>query len=339
MMRRASRRRQAGFTLLELMAALTAGLIAISSIYTISSASSRHFHEQQRVSQTQMALRMGMARLTRDIARAGFGGSPNTQAELNAGIACGQPPNGGHFAAVNFQDDQDTGFLPNAVVNGVEADRIRLVGNYATADLFRVMPSGPGAIVVQTEWQAFRRSFGIVGTTYDDAAFEEVFRAGRTLHIQTVGGQHFYPQILSSNGASQTVTFTPGFLCGGERMNMAMAAPLSRVEYRVIDSTDPDVAFGDLFQDAALNAARGTANTILVRQELDSNNNAIVGTEQVVLEYVANVDYQFIVDTHGGAGQPAHVRDGGGRADGQRDRQPPPNSLGHREPLGAHRRS
>ncbi|MFW5921446.1 MAG: PilW family protein, partial [Polyangiales bacterium] len=53
--RRASK--TAGFTLLELMVALVAGLIAISSIYFVSAASTRHFHEQQRIAQTQMSLR------------------------------------------------------------------------------------------------------------------------------------------------------------------------------------------------------------------------------------------------------------------------------------------
>ncbi|MEM9073754.1 MAG: prepilin-type N-terminal cleavage/methylation domain-containing protein [Myxococcota bacterium] len=297
-------RRQAGFTLVEMMAALTAGLVAISAIYTISSASSKHFHEQQRISQTQMALRMGMSRLTRDISRAGFGGSPNTQAELNTGVACGRPPNGGHFSAVQFLDGQDTARLPNAAFNGVQADRIRLVGNYATAELFRAMPGGGGVsptqLVIQADWQSFRRSFGVIGTTYDPEAFEEVFRPGRVLHIQTIGGQHFYPEITSSVGTNQTVTFTPSFVCGGERMNMALVAPLSRVEYRVVDNTDPDVQLGNLFNVA--DGPRGFANAVLVRQELDSANRPIRGSEQVVLEYVANVDFQFIVDTTIGVG-------------------------------------
>ena len=37
-------RSRAGFTLIELMVALVAGLIAISSVYYISAASSKHFH-------------------------------------------------------------------------------------------------------------------------------------------------------------------------------------------------------------------------------------------------------------------------------------------------------
>ncbi len=290
-------RRQAGFTLIEMMVALTAGLIAIGAIYSITAASSRHFHEQQRISQTQMALRMAMGRLTRDIARAGFGGSPSTQAEMNAGMTCGRPPAGGHFAAVTFFDDRDTAVLPNAAVNGVQADRIRLVGNYVTPELYRAMPGGGNSIVIQTQWQAFRRSFGVPGVNYDPDAFEEVFREGRTLHIQTIGGQHFYPRITGATGATQTVTFTPGFLCGGEQLNMAMVAPLSRLEYRVVNGADPDTNLGTLFQNAAVDNRRGLTNAVLIRQELDENNNPIRNTEQVVLEYVANVDYAFIVDT------------------------------------------
>ncbi len=300
----ASRRRRAGFTLIEMMVALTAGLIAIGAIYSISASSSRHFHEQQRISQTQMALRMAMGRLTRDIARAGFGGSPSTRAELNAGMTCGRAPAGGHFNAVTFFNDRDTAVLPNAAVNGVEADRIRLVGNYATPELYRAMPASATSLIVQTQWQAFRRSFGVPGSTYDPDAFEEVFRPGRTLHIQTIGGQHFYPRITGSVGATRTVNFTPSFLCGGEQMNMAMVAPLSRLEYRVVDATDPDSNLDTLFQNAAIDNRRGLRNAILIRQELDENNDPIPNTEQVVLEYVANVDYGFVVDTQIVSGNP-----------------------------------
>lgn len=300
----ASRRRRAGFTLIEMMVALTAGLIAVGAIYSISASSSRHFHEQQRISQTQMALRMGMGRLTRDIARAGFGGSPSTLAEMNAGMTCGRPPAGGHFNAVTFFDNRDTAVLPNAATNGVQADRIRLVGNYATPELYRAMPAGVNSLTIQTQWQAFRRSFGVPGTTYDPDAFEEVFRPGRTLHIQTIGGQHFYPRITGSVGATQTVTFTPGFQCGGEQLNMAMVAPLSRLEYRVVDATDPDSDLSTLFQNAALDNRRGLRNSVLIRQELDENNNPIPATEQVVLEYVANLDYSFVVDTQTVPGNP-----------------------------------
>ncbi|MCA9616172.1 MAG: prepilin-type N-terminal cleavage/methylation domain-containing protein, partial [Myxococcales bacterium] len=61
--------REAGFTLLELMVALVAGLVAILAVYYVSSASARHFHEQQRVAQTQTSIRMAMQQLRRDIGR------------------------------------------------------------------------------------------------------------------------------------------------------------------------------------------------------------------------------------------------------------------------------
>ena len=70
-----------GFTLIELMVALVAGLIAISSVYTISKASSQNFHEQQRISQAQMATRMAVEQIRLDVQRAGFLGSANTGTE------------------------------------------------------------------------------------------------------------------------------------------------------------------------------------------------------------------------------------------------------------------
>ena len=301
------KRRVQGFTLLEMMAALTAGLIAIGSIYTLGSTTSKHFHEQQRISQTQMSLRMAMMRITRDIARAGFGGTPSTRADLNAGIGCGQTPTNGHFSAIGFQDNQDTANLPNAAVNGVQADRIQLIGNYNTSDVFRVMPAASNAVVLQPNWQAFRRSFGIVGSTFDTVAFQNAFSPGSTLHIRTVGGHHIYRQITAVNPTTQTVQFNPGFSCGGERLNMAMVAPLSRVVYRVVGPTDENVNLDRIFGDSVqqnLDAVRGTQNSVLIRQNFNVAGNPIAGTEQIVLEYVADFDLQFIVDTQTAPGLP-----------------------------------
>ncbi|MBC7172556.1 MAG: prepilin-type N-terminal cleavage/methylation domain-containing protein, partial [Polyangiaceae bacterium] len=68
-------RKKGGFTLVELMAALVAGLVAITAIYAVGSSSARHFQEQQRIAQTQMALRMAMSQLRVDIQRAGLFGT------------------------------------------------------------------------------------------------------------------------------------------------------------------------------------------------------------------------------------------------------------------------
>ena len=311
---RRTRRSQAGFTLLEMMAALVAGLIAIGSIYTLSSASSKHFHEQQRISQTQMSLRMAMARLTADIARAGFGGTPNSQAELNHGmLACNQAPVN-PLAAVGFTNHLDGGAaVPNAATNGVQTDRLDLMGNYATSDVYRAMPT-PAAnqLAIQSNWHSFARSFGIPGDPvrpYNQDAFEDVFRAGRLIHVRTTDQKHFYARVVASNGAvnSFSVTFTPAFNCSNARLDGAMVSPVNRIRYRIASTTGgplSDMTGLNLANVPTGNVAAGTLNSMLIREELDEAGVRVPNSEQIVLEYAVHADYQFVVDTQLAPGNP-----------------------------------
>ncbi|KAF0166734.1 MAG: hypothetical protein FD160_4059, partial [Caulobacteraceae bacterium] len=66
-----------GFTLLELMVALTVGGIAISSMYAIGAGSTRVFRQQNDIANAQTTLRMAMDQVKRDIARAGYLGTPD----------------------------------------------------------------------------------------------------------------------------------------------------------------------------------------------------------------------------------------------------------------------
>ena len=187
----------AGFTLVELMVAIMAGLIAIASIYSLSAASARHFHEQQRIAQTQMSLRMAMTQFRRDLVRAGYLGTSNSQTEQT----CIHPAT--PIAAIDSFVNDDAGstaWLPNAAENGVSADRIILTGNYASPEGYLAQGlSGAGnEVFLQEGWQAFRRSFGV---PFNDQAFTEVFQVGRLLPIRTQQGNHFFTQITSLNTA------------------------------------------------------------------------------------------------------------------------------------------
>ncbi len=308
--RRADRpKAQAGFTLLELMVALIAGLIAITAIYFVSAGSTRHFHEQQRVAQTQMSVRMAMEQLRRDIARAGFHGTPNSQVEQR----CAAPPQ--EIQAVEFLDNQDTAALPNAAENLVTADRIRLVGNYMTGGAYfaRGLNSVGSAIFLQTDWQGFRRDFGIVGSTFNATTFQEVFLPGRMLHIRTLENNHFFVTITGVNAASQSISFQPGLGVGGNCVGGlaagAVVAPLARIEYAVVDPR-VDANLSNLVSPApaALRDAKGLIPAVLVRRELNFNNdNPIAGSERIVLEYAANIDFQFMFDDQVTVGGPPNL--------------------------------
>lgn len=303
--RRARRRRgRAGFTLLELMVALAAGLIAITSVYFVSAASTRHFHEQQRVSQTQMSLRMAMETLRRDFARAGYLGTPSSDRENYCYRAVPR------VAAIDAYVDDDPGAtaaLPNAGENGVAADRIVLTGNYASNDAYLAVgfDGGGSTVFLQRRWQAYRRSFGDpfagAGSPYGfrPSDFQAVFRVGRMLHIKTLQNRHFFVRVTANNPAAGSVSFTPSLGVGGACVvglaDGAMVAPISRVEYTVVDAArTPDLAM--LAPPTADANLIGATNSVLVRREVDAAGAPIPGTTRPVLEYVADFDVDFVVD-------------------------------------------
>lgn len=327
--------RRAGFTLIELMVALVAGLVVISAAYYIGGASARHFAEQQRIGQTQTAVRMAMMQLEADIERAGLHGSPNSTSAPNCGVA---PPN--RIQAVDFTPDHYTGALPNAGNNpGVAADRLILTGNYATSDAYLVNTLGPtgGQVVLQPNWQAMRRDFGQWGTPdpldvpapppFDVDRFQQVFRAGRMLRLLTTAGKELFVTIQGTDpgGAGMqgpVINISPnipvGDLCVGGLADGALVAPLVRIEYAVVDPAgDASLAvLTDPASNAALEAALGRNNAVLVRRELDFNGAVIAGTTRIVMEFVADFQFSFVFDTSAPGVPPNLIRATDGAAVG-----------------------
>ncbi len=307
----------AGFTLIELMVAMTAGLIAITAIYTVASASSRHFHEQQRLAQTQSAVRLAMEQLRRDLQRAGFLGTPNSRRE----VRCVTPPQ--EIAALEYLSDFDSANLPQGATNGVKADRLRLVGNYATGDSYlAVGVDGTGStIFLQRQWQAFRRDFGVQAGPgsgdfpYDPDRFRDVFRPGRFLHVTTQQNRHFFVRITGVDPTQASISFAPslgvGGACVGGLADGAIVAPLARIEYAVVDLTADAVAGSQLAPPGGrvdpANDFLGRSNVQFVRREVAFDGDTatpVPGSERVVLEYVAFVDYRFVVDREVNTGLP-----------------------------------
>lgn len=326
-------RTEQGFTLLELMVALVAGLVAILAVYYVSSASARHFHEQQRVAQTQTSVRMALQQIRRDVARAGLFATPNSQREQQ----CLTPPRQVH--AIVFQNDVDTAVLPNAATNGVTADRLRLTGNFVTSDAYFVstLSGNGGGAFLQTSWQGFRRDFGqwnsnqlrVGGAAmplgYSAAALREVFVTGRMVHVQNAQGYHFFLDVAGVNADGTTppqVLFRQnlpiGGTCVGGLADGAMISPIAAVEYVVVDPR-ADAELADLLgvgATAALDQATGRVNSVLVRRDVDlQTNTPIAGTTRVVLEYVADLNYEFVFDDQATPGNaPVIVRRDGAQS-------------------------
>ncbi|MFO0694415.1 MAG: prepilin-type N-terminal cleavage/methylation domain-containing protein [Polyangiales bacterium] len=320
--RRKSARRREGFTLIELMVALVAGIIAVGSVYALSAGSSRHFQDQQRIATTQTSVRMAMEQVRADIERAGF----YAPADSNAEPSCMRPAF--RIRAVEMTDSSDPTNTDETVIdpsrlNGSESDRLVLVGNFSTSGAYlvsNVLGAG-GSLSLQSSWQAFRRDFGVPGTTsgpwaYSASQFEAAFNPPnnsggiqRVLRLTTMQGQNFYPHITSAVGNMGTpgnpavINLSPSLPIGGTCMvglgDGATVAPLTRVEYRVMSPAAAGLtALVGSTPTATLQAIEGSP-AVLVRRELTFDNSTpIAGTTRVVLEYVADFDVSFVIDTN-----------------------------------------
>lgn len=311
-------RRNQGFTLLEIMFALVAGLIAISVVYSLNNGTTRVLTEQNRVASTQTALRLAMEQIRADIERAGFLTSPNGAVE----DSCGTPPF--TVQAVQFQSGEYTTNVPNAAAHGVRADGLELMGNYVTSGqyLIRTLAADDGsALDLQTTWQSFRRDFTVQSGTsvvIDETWLARAFPVGRMLQVETLEGHHIFTRVTSAvagtDGDGPTArigvgpAITPGGLCVVGLAGSATVSPISRIEY-AIENPVGNTALSALVRlrsggspaetDTSRAAIEGIPS-VLVRRELDSTGAIIANTTRVVLEFAVEFSLTFDLDTNSG---------------------------------------
>ena len=182
-MRSASR---PGFTVVELMVAITAGLAVSLAAYTLSKSSVEVFQQEARMNAAQFSSTTGLNRLTTDIKRAGFQTTPEVAGDPNV---CMQPggaePEPELLSAVRIYDGVTNGtdafatntyggtsavgasgnypVLPAALAHAANArlpDRIRLSANFTASTSFRVSRiETPGLIWLDIDQLAVQRLF------------------------------------------------------------------------------------------------------------------------------------------------------------------------------------
>jgi len=306
----------AGFTLLEIMVALAVGGIALSSIYAVGAASTRHFREQQRISAAQTSLRSAMDQLKRDFQRAGYLATPNVRA-LNE--ACALPAatidndtgavDTGRLAAISAF--VDNGARPDsldrdALNNWATVDQVILMGNYATSGEYSgITLSADGfTVTIPMTWQSFQRDFtdwsGVSAGQCNSNAFTNAFAAGRLVRIHTLTERNFFTYVSAAScpaGGPATVTLQTAVpaQCNA---NLGWIAPVNTIRYKVLDA---DVA----------EASRLTTDNrvaVLRRTEMMPDNKAQPLTQpgngpnvddRSILDYVVSFNLQFLL--RGGA--------------------------------------
>lgn len=326
--------RSGGFTLVELMVAMTGGIFFTVFVFMMSKDSARFFQGQSRLSETTLAAATGFERLRADIARAGFLSSPNLLRDQNrcprpieraatapeqVGAGFNSNPGLQQMALAHlFQGGtvDSTNFMLTDNAGGLSPDQLILWGNYTSADQFPVRAWQTGSFTLEVLGSPGLIRAGITGAdnTADLAALGRLFPTGSIIRVSDSQGRDQYTivsgvrMVVDSSGNVPTVDYdsTVGLVvkeagnrCGirGNGRDLSIN-PVNIIRYRLRNLEDDD-AFDALYVGEA--GATDSTRLDLVREELGANasvqtNTSILSTE-VVAEYAVDLKFGLTVQS------------------------------------------
>jgi prepilin-type N-terminal cleavage/methylation domain-containing protein len=320
---RTLRASQAGFTLVELMIALAAGLLVASAAFLLARNASSFFQHEARISAAQYGAMVGLGRLQADLQRAAFLSSPNVKTDPHR---CGEittPAALAQLAGIYIDENGSYEALADTTLsdlNGLKPDSLVIGGSFATAEQFGtrgIFATGGGVVVyLQVDDGPMARLKASVGASALDDVLGEIFADGRFLRIVDDEGRTSFGQIATPNGFTggaqpqirldSTVTVpskaTTG-VCGYGGLSVgALVNPVSRVRYAIRSISSTDANYGTLITSKGRHSGGGThagvaeaPRTELVRVELKSDNTEDASTLEVVAEYAVDLKFGVTV--------------------------------------------
>jgi len=315
---RPPRAEAAGFTLVELMVAVTGGLFVAVMVFVLARDGARFYQREARVADATLGAALGFERLRADIARAGYLATPNVYDAFNRRELCGTVNTASArlagLAAVEIQPNTWQGALPPILTaNGRSPDTIILSGAYGSVESFAyfevLFNGGTGyTVYLQTDIGAAARLGLVTGNNDADIQnIQRLFPAGRGVRVVNQTGEYQFGTIAASTVAAgvPTITLTsnsnlptplspqtvPCQFAGTGMINV-----VNFVRYRIGDLRG-DSRYAPLYNDPnPWDAGR----TELIREELDTAGNLIQGSTEIVAEYA--VDLKFGVTYVSGLG-------------------------------------
>ncbi len=312
---RFTRRGQRGFTLTELMVAITGGLFVSIAVFALARHGSRFYQREARVANATLANVVGFQRLRADLSRAGFLASPNI---IRDPFLCGDPVGGAnwtdelkHMAAVRIVPG---GSPSNSALtdNNLDPDSVVIAGAFDSAEQFpvRLVQDDPGntyTVYLQVRSGPLAR-LGIPN-------LPTVFKKDRGVRIVDMSGRSHYGTIASVNTSatqpSVTLTDKPpiSFRAGSGSCGIAghgTGALLNVVNFIRYDvrNLSSSASYSAIYAEAGAGPFDGVnQRTELVREELDTSGQVIAGTQEIVSEYAVDLKFGLTVANVNGVEQ------------------------------------
>lgn len=311
--------RQRGFTLTELMVALSAGLFLCIVVFALSRDVTRFYQRETRIAGATLAGVSGMERLAGDLALAGHLTTPNIATDPHV---CNRPPAGGPAALVNLRALTVVSTDATAIATtelgpdgaNITPQTVTIAGAISVPEVFTTSTVAPGA---SGAWQinldlgtASARRVGLsalpAAAANNKKVMTSLFLNGngdRIIRLRK-GGWDYYvvaadvdtapgqAWIVVSNGTQLPRVAAGGTQCGIQGFGEAMAVSAINVVRYEIRSMTADPAYQSLFKASGLGKVPWEAGRAeLVRVELDANGAEIASTREIVAEYAVNLQF------------------------------------------------
>jgi prepilin-type N-terminal cleavage/methylation domain-containing protein len=314
---RRSRASARGFTLIEVLIAMSVGVLVAAAAFSMSRNATLFFQQESRVSAAQLALTLGMNRITADLQRASFLSSPNAAADpmvCRAGTDWTATKGLQSLAGVQITHGPAAA-QSNHANNGMAPDQIVIGGSFDHSEAFVVHCVHKSGTNVQLQLQspiydgAMARVVAQLGTspaTPLDKRLATIFVPGRFVQIldpstgfKVFGKISTTDPVVVTAGNLATVTLDtvptvptkPGSRCGISNLGSdacgagLLVSVVSRVRYQIADLTTNGGKYQNMVNKAqtGLSTAQATVTgdvgrTELVRGELGPNDDASVLT-------------------------------------------------------------
>lgn len=302
-----SRPGEQGFTLVEVLVAVTAGLMVSAAAFILARNATQFFQNEARISSAQLSAMLGIERLLSDLDRAAYLSTPNVLNQNQIPKTCigpGTPSKGlENLAALGIEEGGSiTGSnpLPQSVANGMNPDRITIGGSFDNNDVFPVNLIQMGASGGYTIFLS-KLSHSMTRAQAAGQKISNIFKSGRFIRLVDPQGIFEYYAEISGTDEQQLAIYTSASPympqasdsgCGlGNAFHIGFVAnPVTRIRYDirslknnntykpVVDSINPGVTGDD-------------QRSELIRVELQSNGNEDPNTLELISEYA--VDLKF----------------------------------------------
>ena len=320
-----------GFSLVELMVALTGGLFVSVIVFAMARQGTRFYQQETRVAEATLASTIGMQRLRADIGRAGYmssifidpsGSDPN----LCMNYATSTLSLLREMRSVQITKVDSLGGNTDPDNASIKADTIQLSGAYQNSDRFIagfIQFNGLATVVpLQPNIGALARWRYLQPTTDKQALLTQLFPTGRLLRLVNQYGRVAYGLITGVSPIGDPANLLP-------TITLSTSLPLPQgppctfsgvgvevnvvnfIRYRIAslkNDTTYSGSYGQLYNSTLANSNPADVyRTELIREELDPvTGQAFANTPpEIVAEYAIDLKFEGLVTPALGPNQTA----------------------------------